>query len=101
MDKVLGILSNPLLWGIILFVVGFFVKQKLNSYLKLVSLLIDAIEVIDTDIKDIVPDVYREKLTKVKKYIADRVGVKETVKLDNILAQKHLLGQAEMSGVKK
>jgi len=101
MDKILGILSNPLLWGVVLFIVGFFVKQKLNSYLKLVSLLVDAIEIIDTDIKDIVPDNIREKLTKIKKYIADRVGCKESVKLDTVLAQKNLLVQSERSGVSK
>jgi len=91
MDKVIGILSNPFIWGGFVFVIGIFLKKKRDAYLKLLYLLILAIEVIDQDIKDIVSGTKEAQLCKIKKWIANRIQKKEGKILDSILADKGLL----------
>ena len=88
---ILSILSNPFVWGFILFVLGFIIKAKLNSYLKLVNLLIDAIEIVDSEIKDILPPTTMEKLTKIKVMISNKVSGGEAKILDDALANKGYL----------
>jgi hypothetical protein len=91
MDKLFDILGNPFLWGIIIFILGFILRQKLNTYLKLLNLLIQAIEIIDTDIKDVVDDKTREKLLKIKSWINQRLGKDEKNVLDKALGNKGYL----------
>jgi hypothetical protein len=95
MDKIFDVLGNPFLWGIILFILGFLMKQKLNTYLKLLNLLIEAIEIIDNEIKDIVDDKTRESLLRIKEWIDRKVGKKERKVLDNALKNKGLLNKGE------
>jgi len=94
MDKIFDVLGNPFLWGIILFILGFLMKQKLNTYLKLLNLLIEAIEIIDTDIKDIVKDDTRAKLIKIKAWISMRIGKSEKKVLDSALGNKGYLNKS-------
>jgi len=94
MDKFFSALSNPFLWGIILFALGFLLKRRLNAYLKLLNLLIEAVEIIDTDIKDIVNDETRTKLIKIKAWISTRVGKAEKKILDNALGNKGFLNKS-------
>jgi len=83
MQQILGEIikqaSNPFIWLGILAIGALVVKKKLNAYLKLLNLLIEAIEVIDTEIKDVVDDATRAKLTKIKEWIANRVGKQEAL----------------------
>jgi len=96
MDKIFDILGNPFLWGIILFVLSFLIgRKKINPYLKLLNLLIEAIEVIDTDIKDVVDNETRAKLLKIKFWINERVGKDEKKILDNALKNKGLFQKGE------
>lgn len=98
MDKIIGILSNPLLWGIILFVAGVILKKKRAAYLKLLYLLILAVEVIDQDLKDIVSGKKEAQLCKIKKWVANRIGVKEGKVLDSLLKDKGLLKKTKVDG---
>ncbi|MDD5614459.1 MAG: hypothetical protein PHQ54_05260 [Candidatus Omnitrophica bacterium] len=91
MDKIIDLLSNPLTWGALMLVAGFMFKAKRTAYLKLLYLLIQAIEVIDQDIKDIVKGDKEAKLCKIKTWIAKRVGKAEGEVLDDILQNKGLL----------
>jgi hypothetical protein len=95
MDKIFDVLGNPFLWGVIIFVLGFLLKKKLNTYLKLLNLLIEAIEIIDTEIKDIVDDKTRESLLRIKEWIDRRVGKKERKVLDNALKNKGIFQKGE------
>ncbi len=72
--QIINTVSNPFVWMGILAVGALVVRRKLNSYLKLISLLIDAIEIVDKEIKDILPNEEMAKLTKIKGWIAQRVG---------------------------
>jgi hypothetical protein len=94
MDKIFSVLGNPFLWGIIIFLLGFLLRKKLNAYLKLLNLLIEAIEIIDMDIKDIVNDETRAKLIKIKAWISMRVGKREKKILDNALGNKGYLNKS-------
>lgn len=94
MDKLFSVLGNPFLWGIILFVLGLALRQKLNTYLKLLNLLIEAIEIIDTDIKDVVSDETRANLIKIKSWISMRVGKDEKKVLDKALDNKGFLNKS-------
>lgn len=91
MDKLFSALGNPFLWGVVLFILGFLLKKKLNTYLKLLNLLIEAIEIIDTDIKDVVDDATRQKLVKIKIWIDARVKKDEKKVLDNALQNRGFL----------
>lgn len=95
MEKIIELVSNPWIWGVLLFVAGIFLKKQRDSYLKLVGLLISAIELIDDEIKDILSDDMRQKLTRIKAWIAKRVSKQEAKVLDNILADKGLLGKKQ------
>ncbi len=90
MDKIISSLSNPFIWLGVLAVGSLIVRRKLNAYLKLISLLIEAIEVVDKEIKDILPDEEIAKLTKIKEWIAQRVGKQEAL-LDKQLGNKGYL----------
>lgn len=94
MDKIFSVLGNPFLWGIIIFIVGLILKGKLNTYLKLLNLLIEAVEIIDSDIKDIVDDKTRQKLLKIKGWISMRIGKSEKKVLDKALQNKGYLNQS-------
>ena len=91
MDSIIGVLSNPIVWAVVVFVAGIFLKKKRTTYLKLAFLLIEAIEVIDEDIADIVSDKKEAKLCKIKKWIKNRVRKDEGKVLNDILASKGLL----------
>ena len=53
----LSVLQNPVIWAVLLAIVtAIWSKGKIDSYLKILYLAIDAIELVDKEIKDIVPD---------------------------------------------
>lgn len=96
MEQVLSILTNPFVMGLGGFLAGFFLKQtKAKAFLKLIGLLITAIEIIDKDIKDVVSDEQQAKLTKIKAWIAGQVGVasEERAILDKMLDNKGYLAK--------
>lgn len=96
MDKVLEILTNPIVMAFAGFLVGFFLKEKKSkAILKLVNILIESIEIIDTEIKDIVSDDCRAKLTKIKAWISCKVGIlnEERAILDKMLDNKGYLAK--------
>lgn len=93
MEKVINILSNPFIWGIVIFIAGFAVKKKLSTYLRLLRLLIDAVEIIDRDIKDIVSDEVQAKLIKIKQWIDSRLSKQEKKIIDAELKTKGYLGK--------
>jgi len=95
MEKIINILSNLFLWGIIILVLGWILKQKLNTYLRLIDLLIQAIEIIDDEIKDVIPDDIRQKLIKIKIWINDRLDKKDKEVLDTRLMNKGYLYKTE------
>ena len=88
MESLIKLLSNPIIWGVVLFIAGVILKKKLNSYLKIISLLIDAIEVVDKEIKDVIPSELEKKLIKIKQWILIRIEKAEGKIVDNILLDK-------------
>jgi hypothetical protein len=88
MDKFIAVVSNPIVWWAITLVAGLIVKVKLTSYLKLLSLLIDAIEIFDDEIQDICSDNARQTLVGIKQRIAVKVKGAEKKTLNNILDNK-------------
>lgn len=96
MEGIIKFLSNPIIWGIVIFIAGVVVKKKLNAYLKIISLLIDAVEVIDKEIKDIVPAHLEAKLLKIKKWINARLVKGQAKIVDSILLGKGFLKKKEI-----
>lgn len=97
METLLNTMSNPVIWGVVLTICGVILKAKLTTYLRLISILIDAIEIIDDDIKDIVSNEQRQRLVKIKAYIASRVG-KDRGVLDKMLDNQGYLAKGTQIG---
>lgn len=78
---------EKLLWWLIpiavVFVSGLIFKKKRDAWLKVICLLIEAVEIIDKEIKDFLPDDMANKLIKIKKYIKKKIG-KECVIIDKL-----------------
>ena len=88
MDKIISILSNPIVWGILIFVCGIIIRSKLVSYLKIIYLLTEAIEIVDKEIKDILPPETEKKLIKIKAWICARVEKSEGKVLNDVLTDQ-------------
>lgn len=89
MNQILDILQNPIVTFAIAFGLGMFVKNKSSKgYYKLASLLIDAIETIDDDIKDCISEDQRKKLTKIKQWVNSKIEAEEKKILDTMLVSK-------------
>jgi len=94
MENLIKWLSNPIVWMVATFLLGVLVGRKnQTAYLAIISKLIDIIEIIDKDIKDIVPKELEPKLTKIKLWIANRLQKKEGKIVDNILQNKGYLNK--------
>jgi len=94
MENLIKWLSNPIVWMVATFLLGVLVGRKnQTAYLAIISKLIDIIEIIDKDIKDIVPKELEPKLTKIKLWIANRLQKKESKIVDNILQNKGYLNK--------
>lgn len=91
MDNIINVLSNPFVWFAFIFILGVIVRKKRKSYLKLLGLLVDAIEVVDNEIKDIIPPAMEAKLIKIKSWINARLDKKEKKEIDTILKNKGYL----------
>lgn len=96
MEKLINYLSNPVIWFILMSLLWFILKKKRETYLKLLYLLIEAIEVIDKEIKDIVPPNLEAKLIKIKSWINARLDKKEKEQLDAILKDKGFLQRSKL-----
>ena len=94
MENLIKWLSNPIVLMVATFLLGVLVGRKnQTAYLAIISKLIDIIEIIDKDIKDIVPKELEPKLTKIKLWIANRLQKKESKIVDNILQNKGYLNK--------
>jgi len=94
MENLIKWLSNPIVLMVATFLLGVLVGRKnQTAYLAIISKLIDIIEIIDKDIKDIVPKELEPKLTKIKLWIANRLQKKEGKIVDNILQNKGYLNK--------
>lgn len=93
MNRIIEVLSNPFIWGPAIFIAGIFLKKKRDVYLKLLFLLVEAIEIIDDEVRDIVPDALRGKLTKIKERIARKTSKSEGKVLDGVLKKKGYLSK--------
>ena len=96
MEKIIQYLSNPIIWFAFMGLLWFIFKKKRESYLKLLYLLIEAIEVIDKEIKDIIPLPLEQKLIKIKFWINARLDKKQKEQLDTILLAKGLLNKSKL-----
>ena len=95
MDIIIGLASNKILWLIAIFFLGVKFKQKRTAYLKLLYLLIEGIEVIDQDIKDIISGKKEAQICKIKQWIKVRIENGEGKILDGFLSHKGLLKKNE------
>jgi len=89
MEEMFNFLTSPFVLLIISIVGTFIARKKFKSYLKLVGLLVEAIEIIDKEIKDILGPEHEKKLTSIKKWIDRKVGKEEKKRLDKILVKKN------------
>lgn len=94
MEKIINYLSNPLVWFAFMGLLWFIFKKKRESYLKLLYLLIEAVEIIDKEIKDVIPANMENKLIKIKSWINARLDRKEKEQLDAILKDKGFLNKS-------
>ena len=69
-------------------VILFFTYGKVKHYLQIIYILIDAIELIDYSIKDILSDEQMARILKVKEYIAKKLKPVDKKKLDELLKRK-------------
>ena len=90
METVIDILSSKLTWFAFTFILGVIVKKKRDTYLKLLHLLIQGVEIIDKDIINIVKGEQEAKLCKIKHWIANKVGRKEAKLLNVELVKSNL-----------
>ena len=96
MDGIIKLLSNPIIWFAFMGLLWLIFKKKRETYLKLLYLLIEAVEVIDREIKDIVPATLEVKLIKIKSWINARLDKKQKGELDAILKDKGLLEKSKV-----
>lgn len=91
MEIVIDWLSNPIVRYVMLFGLGIWLGGKnRTAVLKLAYLLIEAVEVVDSDIQDVISDKKSAKMLKIKHWIARRVKGKEKKLLDRMLNDKGL-----------
>jgi len=66
----------------------FLFYNKMKGWLAVVGILIEAIEIVDKDIKDILPDNWMEKIRKIKQVVNSMLKPADKDLLDKLLKER-------------